>query len=85
MLPVGIEMKALTFCVHTGVSSPARLNLNRLINYLGERCLYVILHCAALRLSLPAVKVGAVVGADTFPSHRVNSAGFDGVVKSEVA
>ncbi len=44
----------------------------------------MILHSAAFGLSLPAIEVGAIIGADTFPTHAVDCVGFGGVVKCEV-
>jgi hypothetical protein len=35
----------------------------------------MVLHSAAFWLSLPAIKVSAVVGADTFPSHLAEREG----------
>lgn len=84
MFPIGIEVKALASGVHASIGAAATLDLNLLVEDLRECCFDVILHSAALGLSLPAVEVGAVVGADTFPTHTKDCVVFGGLVKCEV-
>lgn len=44
----------------------------------------MVLHGVAVGLALPTLKISAVVGANTFPTHAEDCVAFGGVVKSEV-
>ena len=84
MLPIRVEMKALAVGMHAGISAPAAMDLHFGGKDGGERRFEVILHGCAIGLALPTAEVGAVIGANTFPTHTKHCVGFGGVVKGEV-
>ena len=67
--PGGIEVEALAAGVDSGIGAPAPVGFEALVEDLREGVFKHILNAVALGLALPAVKVGAVVGANAFPSH----------------
>ena len=69
MRPIGIKVKALPASVNACIGSPAPMGFKGLIEDLAERSFEDILNTLSFGLSLPAVKISAVVGANAFPSH----------------
>lgn len=49
--------------MHTRIGAPASLYLQGPVKNLRERCLDVILHSRTSRLTLPTIKIRAIVGA----------------------
>lgn len=71
MAPFGIEVETLPFGVDPGIGAAAALKLNGRIEDLCQRGFNMVLYGCAAGLALPPVEVGAVIGANTFPTHLV--------------
>ena len=84
MFPVGVEVKALTTGMHASIGAAAALDLDGCGKDIRQGGFEVVLHGAAMGLSLPTLKVCAIVGAYAFPTHRQHCVAFGEVVKSEV-
>lgn len=69
MRPIGVEVKALSAGMNAGIGAPAPVSLDFLVQDLTQGIFEDILYASALGLSLPAVKVGAIVCTNAFPSH----------------
>lgn len=69
MRPLGVEMETLPAGVDSGVGTSAAVCFDGLVKDLSQGVFKDILNTVALGLALPAVKFGAVVGADAFPAH----------------
>ncbi len=69
MLPIGIEMKALTLGMNAGIRASATMGFNLFGKHSRQCCFELILHGIAVGLALPSLEIGAVVGANTFPTH----------------
>ena len=73
VLPARVKMKALAVGMHTGIGATAAMDLDVGGKDLREDRFEVVLHCTAMRLALPTAELGAIVGANTFPTHTKDS------------
>lgn len=76
MLPVAIEVEALAVGMHAGIGASAAMGFNVGGEDLREYRFEVVLHRVAMGLALPPLKVRAVVGAYTFPTHGQHCVAF---------
>jgi hypothetical protein len=69
MRPIGIEMKALTLGMNASIRASATMGFNIFGKHSRQYCFELVLHGIAVGLALPSLEIGAVVGANTFPTH----------------
>lgn len=69
MGPLGVEMETLSAGVDSGIGTATAVCFDSLVKDLAQGVFEDILNTVAPGLALPAVKFGAVVGADAFPAH----------------